>query len=143
MIKLTRYGFILFVVLLVGLTVLAYNTRVAYATEAEEAEAEEVEPEEAESEALSVDADKKAAIDAANRAIRRIPSAEHISFLDPTIESDVTGARALVDTAIEDYGAVKADFPELDKLEAVEWQVERLKAIQAAKDAIDAIPPPA
>jgi len=129
--KLTRYGFILFIVLLVGLTVLALNTQAAYATESEEVETEK----------SSVNGDKKAAIDAANQAIRQIPSAENLRYLDPKIESNIAKARALVDTAMEDYGAVKADFPRLDKLEAVEWQVERLGAIQDAKDAIDALPP--
>jgi len=141
--KLTRCGFILFIVLLVGLTFFAFNTQTAHAIESEEMQSEEVESEEAELKQTSVDPDKKAAIDAANQAIRRVPKAENLRVLDPTIKNNIARARDLVDTAMEDYDAEEADFPELEKLEAAEWQFERLEAIYAARDAIDAIPPPA
>ncbi len=131
--KLSRYGFIYFIILLVGIMVFTVNAQEAFAIESEEDELEQT----------SLDADKKAAIDAANQAIRRIPSAENLRFLDPLIEKDIARARALVDTAIEDYGASETDFRNLSKLKAVEWQLERLEAIQAAKDAMDAIPAPA
>ncbi len=126
--KLARYGF-LFIVLLVGLTVLAFGTQTVYATN------------ESEVELTSADADKEAAIEAADRAIRRVPKS--FRYLDPVIEESITEARALVDTAMADYGAERADFDDLDRLEAAEWQKEKSEAVQAARDAIDKIPPPA
>jgi len=126
--KLARYGFLL-IVLLVGLTVLAFGTQTVYATN------------ESEVELTSADADKEAAIEAADRAIRRVPKS--FRYLDPVIEESITEARALVDTAMADYGAERADFADLDRLEAAEWQKEKSEAVQAARDAIDKIPPPA
>lgn len=126
--KLARYGFLL-IVLLVGLTVLAFGTQTVYATN------------ESEVELTSADADKEAAIEAADRAIRRVPKS--FRYLDPVIEESITEARALVDTAMADYGAERADFTDLDRLEAAEWQKEKSEAVQAARDAIDKIPPPA
>ena len=88
----------------------------------------------------STDSDKEAAIEAANRAISRVP--KQFRFVDPVIESSIEEARDLVDTAMKDYGATRSDFPDLNRLEAAEKQLEKISAIQAARDAIDKIPPP-
>jgi len=85
---------------------------------------------------------KDEAIKAADRAIRWLPRPENIRFLPPDIESDIAAAQALVDTAKNTYGATDDDFADLEKLEAVKERVEIRKAIFAARDAIDLIPPP-
>ena len=119
--KLARYG-IFFIVLMVCLAVLAVSSQPVQAT------------------AGSTDADKEAAIEAANHAISRVP--KHFRHVDPVIESSIEEARDLVDTAMKDYGATRSDFPDLNRLEAAEKQLEKMDAIQAARDAIDKIPPP-
>jgi len=126
--KLARYGFLL-IVLLVGLTVLAFDTQPVYANE------------ESEIELTSSNTDKDAAIEAADRAIRRVPRS--FRYLDPVIEENIAEARRLVDRAKANYGAERADFSDLDRLEAAEKQLEKTEAIEAARDAIDKIPPPA
>lgn len=81
------------------------------------------------------------AIRAANNAILRIPPISRIVSLEQTVVSYVAEARALVVRAMDDYGAVESDFSNLDRLEAAEWQIEKLRAIRAAKDAMDLLPP--
>lgn len=122
--KLTRYGFFLIVVLLVGLTIFAITSQVVYATESEQS---------------SSDAGKQAAIEAADRAIHWIPN--RFRFLVPSIVEKINEARWLADIAMNVYGATSADFADYNKLIEAEWQVKRINAIQAARDAIDLIPP--
>jgi len=119
--KLARYG-IFFIVLMVCLAVLAVSSQPVQAT------------------AGSTDADKEAAIEAANHAISRVP--KHFRHVDPVIENSIKEARELVDAAMKNYGATRGDFPDLNRLEAAEKQLEKMDAIQAARDAIDKIPPP-
>jgi len=127
--KLARYGFLL-IVLLVGLTVLAFATvQTVYANE------------ESTIELTSSDSGKEAAIEAADRAIRRVP--KRFRYIDPVIEETIAEARQLVDKAMSDYGADRVDFADLGRLEAAEKQLEKSEAVQAARDAIDKIPPPA
>jgi|GEM_PF-539294 len=85
---------------------------------------------------------KEEAIKAADRAIRWLPRPENIRFLPPNIQSDIAAAQALVDIAKNEFGATDDDFADLAKLQAVKDKVEKRKAIFAARDAIDLIPPP-
>ncbi len=124
--KLARYGFLL-LVLLVGLTVLVFNNQAVYATD------------ESELELTSTDLAKEVAVEAADRAISRVP--RYIRYLDPVIEENIYEARRLADEAMINYGAVRSDFHDLDRLEAAEKMQEKRYAIDAARAAIDKIPP--
>ncbi len=131
--KLAKHRLLLFIVLLAGLTVFAFNVQTVYATETGETETGQT----------AANPDKEAAVEAADRAIRWLPSPENIRFITPTIESDIAEAQDLVEIAKNIYGVTENDFADLDKLNAIKTQVEKRSAIQDAKDAIDAIPPPA
>ena len=124
--KLARYGFLL-LVLLVGLTVLVFNNQAVYATD------------ESELELTSTDLAKEVAVEAADRAISRVP--RYIRYLDPVIEESIYEARRLANEAMINYGAVRSDFHDLDRLEAAEKMQEKRYAIDAARAAIDKIPP--
>ena len=124
--KLARCG-ILLIVLLVGLTVLVFNNQAVYAND------------EPELELTSIDFARQTAVEAADRAIRRVPS--YIKFLDPVIEENIYEARRLADDAMINYGAVRSDFQDLERLEAAEKMQEKRHAIDAARAAIDRIPP--
>ena len=78
----------------------------------------------------------EAAIDAANKAIADLPDEDDITLLD---EDAVKAARDLVDEAKE-LGAEDDDFEDLDRLEAAEEKIAKLRAIKAADDAILALP---
>ncbi|MDY6827485.1 MAG: hypothetical protein SVV67_10025 [Bacillota bacterium] len=128
--KQVRYGLLLLVVLMLGVTLTVFIATPAYATE-----------EEAEMEQIFTAAEKRAAISAANDAIFLIPRVDHIVALDQKAVQQVAEARALVEKAKEEYGAVDADFPDLAKLLSAENIVFKLLAVKAAQDAIDVIPP--
>ncbi len=126
MIKLARYGLLL-LVLLVGLTVLVFNNQAVYAND------------ESELELTSTNFAKQTAVEAADRAISRVPS--YIRYLDPVIEESIYEARRLADEAMINYGAVRSDFHDLERLEAAEKMQEKRYAIDAARAAIDKVPP--
>ena len=83
--------------------------------------------------------DKAGAIQAANEAINKLylPVAYEQAFVQ-----EVANARALV-THAKSKGATDADITGLTKLLNAENLVKRFAAIQAARDAIDRIPPTA
>ena len=88
-------------------------------------------------ESKDVDQLKQAAIDAANKAIADLKDPENIRLGD---KDDVEEARALVNEAKDDHGAVDEDFDDLDKLENAEKMIRKWEAIKAADDAILALP---
>ncbi len=128
--KQVRYGLLLFVILMLGVTLAVFIATPAYATE-----------EEAEMEQAYTAAEKAAAIRVANDAIFLIPRVDYIVALDQKAVHQVATARSLVEKAKEEYGAVDDDFPDLAKLLDAEQVVLKLLAVKAAQDAIDAIPP--
>ncbi len=83
-----------------------------------------------------VDAKEKAIKDA-DDTICTLPDPADITLAD---KAAVEAARAKVDKAKQDHGAVDADFTKLDKLVAAEKQIAKLEAIKAADDAIYALP---
>lgn len=117
--RLFRFGMLLVVVLMVGL--------ICFSVSAQEVNA------------ANHATDKAGAIAAANKAIDAIyiPVAYEQAFVE-----DVANARALV-THAKTKGAVDADFTGLTKLVNAENEVKKFAAIQAARDAIDRIPPTA
>ena len=132
MYKLAKSKRLFVFVLLISLTLLAFNVQTIYATETDETAIDQP----------STNPLKESAIEAADRAIRWLPRPDNIRFLPPNIENDIAEAQALVDTAKRVHGATDDDFADLEKLEAVKERVEIRKAIFAARDAIDLIPPP-
>ena len=80
---------------------------------------------------------KANAIAAADKAIADLPACEEIALDD---KADVEAARALVDKAISEFKAEKADFKNLDELVCAEEMIAKLEAVKAADDAILALP---
>jgi len=80
---------------------------------------------------------KQDAIDAANKAIADLKEPENIRLGD---KDDVEEARALVNYAKDEHGAVDDDFENLAKLVNAEKMIEKWEAIKAADDAILALP---
>ncbi len=70
--------------------------------------------------------DKKEAVQAADNAIIALPAIEALTLDD---KPDVVAARALVDVAINDYGASESDFEYLANLEAAEVRIKELEGI--------------
>ncbi len=127
--KLPRYGLLLFILLLLGLALPALGAQPVYANEDAEAVENPSNP-----------ADKEEAIKAANEAIDRVPRARFIVSLEQVTLNYIHQARGLVETAKE-YGATDNDFPHLNKLVEAEEALAKLEAVEAAKEAIRAIPP--
>jgi hypothetical protein len=128
--KLVKYGLLLVVVSLIGLSILIINPMIGYAN-VDEAE-------------INLDytpAEKTAAIAAANDAIRRLPDPDSIVAYEQSYINDAARAFVLVQKAKDEFGAVDADFPELAKLYAAEQRVYKMLAIRDAQNAIDQIPP--
>lgn len=117
--KLSGFGMLLIIALFVGLICLSVSAQEVNAT--------------------TYAQDKAGAIEAANSAISKIyiPVAYEQAFVD-----DVANARALV-THAKTKGAVDSDITGLSKLISAENEVKKFAAIQAARDAIDKIPPTA
>jgi hypothetical protein len=132
--KLVRYGLLLLVVSMIGLSLFVISPQAVYATE------EEIELEQA-AEFEYTEAERTSAIVAANNAILRIPRASQIVSLDQVAITLIAEARALVEHAKEYYHAEDKDFPSLSKLVEAENIVLKLLAVRAAQDAIDALPP--
>jgi len=86
---------------------------------------------------ISVADAKKAAIDAAIAAIAALPAPADIELTD---KAAVEAARALVETAKDDHGAVDADITNLAKLVDAEKMIAKLEAIKAACDAVMVLP---
>jgi hypothetical protein len=128
--KLFRYGMLLFVVTLIGLTILTLSPRISLAN-----------VEEAELILEYTPAEKADAIAAANDAIRRLPDPNTIVAYEQAYINEVARAFVLVQKAKEEFGAVDADFPDLAKLSAAEQRVYKMLAIREAQQAIDLIPP--
>lgn len=128
--KLVRYGLLLFVISLVGLTTLALSPQISYANVGE-----------AEAELGYTPAEKAAAIAAANDAINRLPNPDLIVAYEQAYINEAARAFVLVQKAKEEFGAVDADFPNLSKLYEVEQRVYKMLAIRDAQQAIDLIPP--
>jgi len=80
---------------------------------------------------------KQEAIEKADNAIANLPQPGQITLAD---KAAVEAARALVNKAINDHGAVNADFANLQKLVGCEAIIAKLNAIKAAEDAILALP---
>lgn len=129
--KLVRYGLLLLVVSLIGLSLLAIGAQTVYANEEQEAALQEQ---------IAAEA-KAAAIKAANEAIRWLPNPQDIVAYERSFIQEVAVALSLVETARVDHGAVDSDFINLAKLYEAERKVLKFLAIKAAKDAIDLIPP--
>ncbi len=125
--KLVRYGLLLFVVSLIGFSLLVICPQIGYANE--------------EAELGYTSEQKAAAIAVANDAIKRLPDPERIVAYEQAFINDVSRAFVLVYKAMEEFGAVDADFPELAKLFAAEKRVYKMLAIREAQAAIDMIPP--
>jgi len=117
--KMSRYGMLLITVLVIGLMCITVSAQEVNAT--------------------TYAQDKAGAIEAANEAIRQIyiPIAYEQAFVE-----DVANARSLV-THAKSKGAVDGDITNLSKLVSAENEVRKFAAIQAARDAIDKIPPTA
>jgi len=75
-------------------------------------------------------------------AIGEIRRVDRIVSLDQSAVDDVDRARELVHYAKSEYGAEDDDFPNLDKLHEAEEKVEKLVAVDEAKEAMADIPPP-
>ncbi len=129
--KLVRYGLLLLVVSLIGLSLLAIGAQTVFANEEQEASIEEQ---------LAAEA-KAAAIKAVNEAIRRLPDPQKIIAYERSFIQEVAVALSLVEIAREEHGAVDSDFINLAKLYEAEKKVLRFLAIKVAQDAIDLIPP--
>jgi len=127
--KLVRYGLLLLVVSLIGLTVFLISVPVSFANE-ETVTSEEYTPE-----------DKAAAVKAANDAISRIPHPSLIVAYEQSYIEEVARAFSLVAVARDEYGAVDSDFEDLAHLYLAEQRVLKMLAIKEAQDAIDLIPP--
>jgi len=127
--KLVRYGSLLFVLVLIGLTILMLSPRISFANINEAMLGLEFTP-----------AEKAAAIAEANDAIRRLPDPDKIVAYEQAYINEAARAFVLVQKAKEKYGAVDADFPELAKLYAAEQRVYKMLAIREAQQAIDLIP---
>jgi len=138
--KLVKFGLLLLVVSLIGISFLVINTQVVAANEEEVAEEDDaIEVGLTEAEAYS---DEKAkAIANANKAIRDIPNPDRIIAYEEAFIQSVAKALSLVAYAREEHGAKDSDFVDLAKLNKAEKKVLLFLAIQAAKDAIDKIPP--
>ncbi len=130
--KLVRYGLLLLVVSLIGLSLLAIGAQTVHANEEQEAALQE--------EQVTAEA-KAAAIKAANEAIRRLPDPKNIIAYERSFIQEVAVALSLIETAREEHGAVDSDFINLAKLYEAERTVFKFLAIKAAQDAIDLIPP--
>ena len=117
--KLPRFGMLLIIALFIGLICFSVSAQEVSAT--------------------TYAQDKAGAIQAANLAISKIyiPIAYEQAFVE-----NVANARALV-THAKTKGAVDSDFTGLSKLVNAENEVKKFAAIQAARDAIDKIPPTA
>ena len=111
---------------LIGLVLAAFGPQAVFATENDEASLQ-----------AAAEAKSKAIID----AIQAIASIQNVQYLGLHHKAEVELARMLVDIAIEEHGASESEITNLAKLLEAEYIIERLTAIQAAKDAIDAIPP--
>ena len=129
--KLVRYGLLLLVVSLIGLSLLTVGAQTVYANEEQEAAIKEQ---------IAADA-KAAAIKAADDAIRWLPNPQNIVAYEKSFIQEVAVALSLVETARVDHGAVDSDFINLAKLYEAERTVLKFLAIKAAQDAIDLIPP--
>lgn len=121
--KLPRYGLLLLIIFLLMFSFLMIATLEAYANDE------------------YTEADKTAAIMAANDAISLIPPVTYIMDLEQSAVIRVKEARDLVDTAKELFDAQDSDFSELDHLIEAEKKVLKLLAIKAAQEAIAALPP--
>ncbi len=127
--KLVRFGSLLFVLVLIGLTILMLSPRISFANVDEAVLGLEFTP-----------AEKAAAIAEANDAIRRLPDPDTIVAYEQAYINEAARAFVLVQKAKEKYGAVDADFPDLAKLYAAEHRVYKMLAIREAQQAIDLIP---
>ncbi len=127
--KLVRFGSLLFVLVLIGLTILMLSPRISFANVDEAVLGLEFTP-----------AEKAAAIAEANDAIRRLPDPDKIVAYEQAYINEAARAFVLVQKAKEKYGAVDADFPELARLYAAEQRVYKMLAIREAQQAIDLIP---
>lgn len=129
--KAPRYGLLPFVLLIICLFILGAGAGSVLATE-DEAEAVEQ---------SYTEAQKSAAIRAANEAILQIPQPRYIIHTRQLAVQRVYRARALVDESINVYGAVEADFPGLKQLVEAEEKVLMIAAIEEFHQAIDKLPP--
>lgn len=138
--KLVKFGLLLLVVSLIGISFLAINTQIVAANEEEVTEEDDaIEVGLTEAEAYS---DEKAkAIADANKAIKDIVNPDLIIAYEEAFVQSVAKALSLVAYAREEHGATDSDFVNLAKLNKAEKKVLQFLAIQAAKDAIDKIPP--
>lgn len=127
--KIVSYGSLLFVLVLIGLTILMLSPRISFANVGGAVLSSEFTP-----------AEKAAAIAEANDAIRRLPDPNTIVAYEQAYINEAAGAFVLVQKAKEKYGAVDADFPDLAKLYAADQRVRKMLAIREAQQAIDLIP---
>lgn len=128
--NLVRCGLLLLVVSLIGLPLSVVSPQVSYANTDEAQLSLEFTP-----------AEKAAAIEEANDAIRRLPDPDTIVAYEQAYINEAARAFVLVQIAKEEFGAVDADFPDLAKLYAAEQRVYKMLAIREAQQAIDLIPP--
>ncbi len=86
---------------------------------------------------------KDAAIRAAVEAIKDIRrSPDRIVSLNQRAVDDVARARSLVEEAKDEYGVNEEDIANIDTLRESEKRVDKLLAVEEAKEAMDELPPP-
>jgi hypothetical protein len=127
--KLVRYGLLLLVVSLIGLSIFFIGAPAVLAYEGA-VTSQDYSPK-----------DRADAIAAANNAISKLPIPSQIVAYEQAYIDDVANAFALVAIAREKYEAEDSDFKDLAKLYTAERHVLKLFAIQNARNAIDLIPP--
>ncbi len=128
--RLVRYGLLLLVVSLIGLSILLIGAPVSFANEEAVLTNETYTP-----------AEQAAAIKAANDAIKKIPHPSMIVSYEQYYIDLVANAFALVEIARDEFDAQDSDFEDLNHLYLAEQRVLRMFAVKDAQDAIDLIPP--
>ena len=119
----TKNGTLFFAVLVLALMISLFAAQGVEANDSEEGE----------------DAAIRAAIEAI-KDIRRSP--DRIVSLNQRAVDDVAEARALVEEAKDEYGIDEEDIANIDTLRESEERVEKLLAVEEAKEAMDELPPP-
>ncbi len=121
--RLIKNGAIFFVVLVFTITIFVFGAQSAQASDAEEG--------------------KDGAIRAAVEAIKDIRrSPDRIVSLNQRAVDDVFKARSLVEEAKDEYGIDEEDIANIDALHESEAVVNKLLAVEEAKEALDQLPPP-
>ena len=135
--KSVRFGLLLLVVFIISISLIVLSDQPVFANE------EEVEGEHGEelTEEDIFEFYKAKAISNANRAIFRITNPDLVIGYEEAFMKDVAKAISLVEYAKEEFDAEDSDFDNLAKLRKAETKALKFLSIQAARDAVDKIPP--